>query len=111
MATKTEREEGVRVDTVFGKLALPHAPNDVVFFTVSVAGLIAVLWKLVDRIGDSGALLIGAMLRVLTRDPASIAKLRRRGGAAFRRVRACPGDYRVADCAAPSSSASSGDSP
>jgi hypothetical protein len=108
MGTQTEREGGVRADAPPGTLALPRAPNDVVFFTVSVAGSIAVP---VDRVGDSGALLIGAMFLVLT----AICILSRNfvtvAGQRSQRVRASPADYRAAGSAAPSSSASSDDSP
>lgn len=58
-------EAGVRVETPVWNLSLPRDPNDVVFFTVSALGLTWVLWRIVDRLSGSGALLISALLPVL----------------------------------------------
>jgi|SRR5215213_1738790 len=58
-------ESGIRVDTPIWKLSLPHAPNDVVFFTMSALGLVWVLSRIVDRFSGSGALLIAALIPVL----------------------------------------------
>jgi len=106
--SRVGREKGVRADIAPGSPAHLRESENVVFF--AVAGLIAVLWKRVDRVGDSGALLIGAMLLVLTAICLPSRSFGHRSRAAFHQVNLGP-RHRGAGIAAPSSSASSAESP